>query len=239
MNHKILLIAVALTLLFSFGSTVRPAQAQVTNLTDATFTCNFMRAGGNATAPFVGVWVYDYDTGQEFFRTSPVNADGTFVVSMDFPRVADGDLLIVEVFGVTQQSNSSADIGSIWDGQMWWYYFGLCNGGDFGGPSRPVDSILVTITCDTAVYDEPGGKVVGDNKITNGQTWYVGPKPLAAPDGSKWTAVFVGSYDLGYIPARCAGQDNEVITKVAPKVVSTGGSGGIVANFTPGQGTTP
>jgi len=70
----------------------------------------------------------------------------------------------------------------------------------------PSGYVQYTITCDTPVYDAPGGSPVGENMITAGQTWYI--DPAAEGDGA-WTAVFVAGPHVGYIPTSCVGQPTE------------------------------
>lgn len=76
------------------------------------------------------------------------------------------------------------------------------------GPPVPMDSRgnqypVLTVTCDTPVYDAPGGKAVENASLSAGQTWYISPEDVAAPDGSMWRAVFVSSYTPVYIPSSC------------------------------------
>lgn len=75
----------------------------------------------------------------------------------------------------------------------------------YQGPPIPEGFVLRTITCDVAVFDTPGGQPVGDNRIIGGQTWYVNPTPVTAPDGTSWTEIFVSGTPNGYIPTRCVG----------------------------------
>lgn len=84
--------------------------------------------------------------------------------------------------------------------------FGNCD----GLPMAPPQSVPVPagfeqreITCDVAVYDQPAGSVVGSNKVTVGQHWYVNLKPVAGPDGQNWTEIFVAGKYTGFIPTAC------------------------------------
>jgi hypothetical protein len=72
----------------------------------------------------------------------------------------------------------------------------------FQGAPIPTGFVLRTITCDTPVYDTAGGKPVGDNKVTNGQTWYVNPTPVSA-NGQSWTEIFVAGYINGFVLTSC------------------------------------
>jgi hypothetical protein len=110
--------------------------------------------------------------------------------------------------------------------------------GPFSGPSVPKEFVLRTITCDVAVFDEPGGNPVGDNRIKQGQTWYVSNESVKDKNGKLWTAVFVSSFDIPYIPTECAfpGQTTKVVTKIDAST-GTGGDYGVLSqNFGPGGG---
>jgi hypothetical protein len=70
--------------------------------------------------------------------------------------------------------------------------------------SRPA---LVTILCDTAVFDVPGGVPV----VTNGQTarvlanqrFFVVGEPVADKTGRLWQAIFVSGRRHPFIPLSC------------------------------------
>jgi hypothetical protein len=71
-------------------------------------------------------------------------------------------------------------------------------------PSLPAGFVLHTISCNTPVFDSPGGVPVGDNAIKAGQTWYVNPQPITA-NGKSWTEIYVSGFQNGYIPTTCVG----------------------------------
>jgi hypothetical protein len=71
------------------------------------------------------------------------------------------------------------------------------------GPAIPSGFVLKTLTCNVAVFDAPGGKPVGSNAITSGQTWYVNPTPKKDAAGKLWTEIFVAGYSNGYVPTSC------------------------------------
>lgn len=73
------------------------------------------------------------------------------------------------------------------------------------GPGVPAGFVLVTITCDVAVYDTPAGSPVGDNAVRAGQTWFVNPESVEGDDGRQWTEIFVSSRINPYIPTACIG----------------------------------
>lgn len=77
----------------------------------------------------------------------------------------------------------------------------------FDGPPLPTNKDGTyyeqkLIICDVAVFDAPNGNAVRDNKLKNGQTWYVG-KDTEDAGGESWSPVFVSSYDKVWIPTRC------------------------------------
>jgi hypothetical protein len=75
--------------------------------------------------------------------------------------------------------------------------------GVYGGPPIPAGFVLRTITCDVAVFDSPGGRPVGSNRIKAGQTWYVKPTSTTATGGDAWTEIFVSGVPNGFIPTSC------------------------------------
>jgi hypothetical protein len=76
---------------------------------------------------------------------------------------------------------------------------------DFEGPAVPAGWVQKTITCDVAVFDQPGGNPVGSDRIKAGQVFYVNPTPKDAPDGESWSQVFVSSSPDPWIPTKCVG----------------------------------
>lgn len=76
---------------------------------------------------------------------------------------------------------------------------------EFGGPAVPAGWVQKTITCDVAVFDQPGGNPVGSDRIKAGQVFYVNPTPKDAPDGESWSQVFVSSSPSPWIPTKCVG----------------------------------
>lgn len=59
------------------------------------------------------------------------------------------------------------------------------------------------IVCDTPIYDAPGGRPIGDNRLRNGQTWFVNPVPVPDAAGRQWIGVNVSGSSLAYVPAYC------------------------------------
>jgi hypothetical protein len=70
-------------------------------------------------------------------------------------------------------------------------------------PSLPAGFVLRTITCNTPVFDSPGGVQVGANALRAGQTWYVNPTPVDGTDNQLWTEVFVSGFNNVYVPSAC------------------------------------
>jgi hypothetical protein len=54
-----------------------------------------------------------------------------------------------------------------------------------------------------AVYDQPAGSPVGENKVTTGQHWNVNLTPVKGPDGRNWTEIFVAGPNTGFVPTAC------------------------------------
>jgi hypothetical protein len=76
-----------------------------------------------------------------------------------------------------------------------------CSGGD--EPRVPAGFVQKKVICDVLVYGQPDLNFPTTAKLRNGQTWYVDPKTVTGKDKKQWYVVYVGSHDLGFIPASC------------------------------------
>jgi hypothetical protein len=107
--------------------------------------------------------------------------DGTYTGSATFPDAIVGAVVVATDYG----DSVSTSCG-------------------FGGPGIPAGFELHTISCDVAVFVEPGGSPVASGEaIRAGQTWYVNPKPVTGADGQSWTEIFVSSRINPFIPTKC------------------------------------
>ncbi len=191
MKTRLLVLGVVLALLISFGVGTPPAQANG-RISSYSIGCSRVTVSGWTDAPLPDGAVYFHiDLYAPFEHIQggnwPVDADGNFTVVVNFAAVSEGRL--VRAFG--------------WDADTVWEVFQACSDPAFQGPPIPSGFVLKTITCDVPVYDAPGGKPVGSNAITAGQTWYVNPTPVKAPNGEQWTEIFVAGYSTGFVPTRC------------------------------------
>jgi len=73
----------------------------------------------------------------------------------------------------------------------------------FAGPAVPAGFVLRVITCNTPIYNTPGGTPVGSNAILAGQSWFVNPTSVKDRRGRRWTEVFAGGYSTGFVLTRC------------------------------------
>ncbi|HRE48089.1 MAG TPA: hypothetical protein PLD47_10220 [Aggregatilineales bacterium] len=166
-------------------------------------TCNSFWAKGTATSPFVSLSTYSTYTDEEHFIILPV-VDGKFEAAFTFPELPAGTVVEFFVWGTLNLYTNTGDPG-FWDGQSFFSSYVFCTPGD-GGRSVPKGFQLRTITCDVAVFNEPGGSPVANGAaIRGGQTWFVNPTPKTAADGSSWTEIFVSGVLNGYIPTACVG----------------------------------
>lgn len=62
---------------------------------------------------------------------------------------------------------------------------------------------LLTITCNTPVYDAPAGNVVGSNSVYVGQTFFKVGDVVYDSQGIGWIAIYVGAPNYPFIPIRC------------------------------------
>jgi hypothetical protein len=100
-----------------------------------------------------------------------------------------------------------------------WQVAYLCATG--GAPPTPTPTpvgayALRLIVCDTPVYDAPGGRPIGDNRVRNGQTWFVNPVSVRDATGGLWTAVNVSGSSLAYIPSYCVGATSGPVPTATP-----------------------
>lgn len=75
----------------------------------------------------------------------------------------------------------------------------------FTGAGIPAGFVMHHIACTTPVYTEPAGVPVGNDRVLEGQTWFVDPEPVTGTDGQQWTEIFVGSFINPWIPTACVG----------------------------------
>jgi hypothetical protein len=99
-----------------------------------------------------------------FLFTGPGGGSRSFGLAVPAGTVADDTLVmrvIVDAVG-TESGSSSERTFNCTTGA-------IVSAAAFAGPPIPAGFVLRTITCDVAVYDTPGGRPVGDNKILAGQ----------------------------------------------------------------------
>jgi len=107
-----------------------------------------------------------------------------------------------------------SDAGNGLPQQLVWDLSGDCPGlptaptppaSGFTGAGIPADYVMHYIACTTPVYTEPAGVPVGNDRVLEGQTWFVAPEPVTGADGQLWTEIFVGSFINPWIPTDCVG----------------------------------
>jgi len=99
-----------------------------------------------------------------------------------------------------------SDAGNGLPQQLVYTAFGECPGLPLAPPeAEPVPGGFGQrmVVCDVAIYDEPAGQPVGDNKVTMYQNWHMNLTPVMGPDGQLWTEIFVAGPHTGYIPTAC------------------------------------
>jgi len=97
--------------------------------------------------------------------------------------------------------------------------------GFIGIPQVPTGFVQRQISCTTRLYwgADPKATVNGNNYLIQGQTWYVSSTAVKGTDGNQWTPVYVGSFDLIYVPTSCAFQ-NQTVVNAAPPTITTNNS---------------
>lgn len=172
-------------------------------------TCSSFFISGTATAPFVGVYIQNVNSGVNLIAVEnagvyndkalfPVAADGTFAVGLSFPEQPAGSMLYIDVWANTLGYTYA------WDNQAYFHADVVCDR-YVGGPPIPAGFKQHNIVCTTAVYDMPAGQPVGVDRVLAGQDWHLNPTPKLGPDGQYWTEVFVGGLRNPYIPTACVG----------------------------------
>jgi hypothetical protein len=195
--RKFVPVLIAVLLVAMLSITAAPVQA-AGRVENVVITCSsLMVVGTGAVGPLDSGIVND-DTGtiiipfySQFFPV--IDAAGGFLYEVFFPEQPEGTTIFVDVFdngtGLPLFEGSASCVPA----------------GRYIGPGRPNHFVLRTITCEVAVFDSPGGQAVRDNRIRLGQTWFINPKPVNAPDGTLWTEIYVSGVPNSYIPTTCVG----------------------------------
>jgi hypothetical protein len=193
MAHKLLTLATVFIVVSILLTNVTPAAALGT-LDSATLTCNSLTVVVHGAVDLVDSAVYNVTKdivlipifSQQF--APDINGDVSYTVT--FPAQDPTDVLYFDVFedftGFIYQAALACGIAP--------------------GRAIPDGFVLRTITCDVAVFDSPSGSPVGDNRILNGQTWYINPTPVTVSNNAlypSWTEIFVSGTTNGFIPTKC------------------------------------
>jgi hypothetical protein len=206
--RRLRILAVILVAAILFGIT-GPAFAFSYEGT-ASFTCTTFTAAGTGTTTL------DRDNtgiGAEHFQIDVTDGNGVVLYSRSFQNALGtyAGIINTTAYSVAPAANPitlrvTSLAGNNLPAFLQYVASGSCDGlpnGSFDGPGIPSGFVLKTITCNVAVYDAPGGKPVGDNAVTVGQTWYGNPKPKKDAAGKSWTGIFVAGYINGFVPTRC------------------------------------
>lgn len=214
MKRPFVVLAVVVLLVVASGA-FQPAQAAAGDYLYATYA-------GGAYCDGTGIYV-------------PMLVESSLAAPLPFTQINYIDGVAMGATGGTQAAGYLSYVGSFggsivpthsvpytyqivadFSGQFVITANGVCFGGtnvvvsidDTSENARilPAAFTLRTITCDTAVYDAPGGKALATGEaLKAGQTWYVNPTPVTAADGSSWTEFFPSGARNAYIPTSCVG----------------------------------
>jgi hypothetical protein len=205
---KARLLVPCLILALLFGMAVGPTSASISPTFSLVVTFYGASSSSCGTGGHIGFSTsVTFGGGITHTQVATVtDGNGTVLFSQSGPDFSDGTYTAYGsfTFGATPTKNPiSATI--VFDGVT---FTGSADDpclppSGFQGPPIPSGFVLKTITCNVAVYDAPGGKPVGSNAITSGQTWYVNPTPKMDAAGKSWTEVFVAGYTNGYVPTSC------------------------------------
>ena len=207
---RIVILGLIVALIAAFGFAAPHAQA-ITYGGTVSITCTDFNASGT------GPSTLDRDNtgaGQEAVRLVVTDGIGTVLYSLSFSNslgTYTAGLINTTLYTTAPAFNpiTVTEISLAGNGlaeQVDVIGTGECAGlplATYQGVPIPAGFVLRTITCDTAVFTEPVGSPVGSNAVTNGQTWYVNPVPVAGGDGQDWTEIFVAGPINGFVPTSC------------------------------------
>jgi len=189
-GHTMKKIVFVLMLLLTLSGS-HPTQAAVTNLSYSV-GCSSVYVAGTTDTKSVYIEIDNANGGVlgSAYKNDPVGAAlGSFGLLISFSQQQQGTVVLVYISDASGIVVNETPVA-------------CTNAAPYTGIAIPPGFVLRTVVCDTAIFDGIDGMAVANNKIKAGQTWFVSPKSLA---GKKlaWTAVFVGSPDLVYIPSTC------------------------------------
>lgn len=147
--RKFLLLVVILMTLFGASAMVANAEA---SLTLGSLSCNLLEANGTSTSPYTTLYIYNYDTGLEYYSILPVT-NGEWSGSVSFPEAPLGTLMYISVFGTLAPYSDFSD-PNYWDGETFW---------EIDNVPRGVEDEPVTSSCkfplpaDSVLYNVPAG----------------------------------------------------------------------------------
>lgn len=210
-RSHLLLVLVLLVGLTVFAVPARHALANA-SFSSSQVTCSSFSASGTVTTTFVAVRVWNLSKGQSeggpalidsYFNVGAPTAyfaagpGGAFSFTVNFPDQPTGDVIVARIYATNTAAFGAWDHGTFPQVRV------SCSQGNEGVPV-PAGFVLHTITCNTPVYDAPGGTPVSTDAVTAGQTWFVNPTPTSA-GGKSWTQIFLAGPNDAWIPSSCVG----------------------------------
>ncbi len=195
--NRIIKIALVVVLVFIVFGQMLPSEAAAT-ATGTYLGCDAFRVEGTTDAPYVMLSMYNLIDNISWYEIFPMSGATSFELEITYPLQDPDDLIFFTVSGMTANDRYAFDGGPAT------ILLATCTM-PMPAPTLPSDYVLRTMLCDVPVYNTPGGTPVGDGRVLAGQTFFVSPTPVDAPDGTSWTRIFVSSYINPYIPTQCVG----------------------------------
>ncbi len=196
--RRILFIIVALLFIGVFAplQIVNAEPIASLNVTNYNLGCGTISVTGTSDAPYVYVNAVNVEFSVPFTTLVPV-INGQFSFSQSFAETPAGTFTVLVL--APADGSDLQNIAIIGEA---WIAIDFCRPTEYG-PDIPAAFEMRTIICDTPIYDNPAGSLVGSAAVTTGQTFYANPVDAVAADGSHWTQIFDGAWTYPYIPSVC------------------------------------
>ncbi len=194
---SVIKVALVVVLVFIVFGQMLPTQAFAT-ASSTYLGCDVFRASGTTDAPYVMLSMYNLITNVSWYEIFPTGGATNYELEITYPLQPSTNLIFFTVSGMTANDPFAYDL------EPAVLILNTCTM-PAPAPVLPSDYVLRTMLCTVPVYNVPAGNPVGDGRVLAGQTFFVSPTPVDAPDGTSWTRIFVSSYINPYIPTQCVG----------------------------------
>ncbi len=144
-TFQVAILALILTTFFATSALLVSADASVSTINLA---CDHLTASGSSDSPYATLYVYNYDTDEEYFTVVPVSG-GTFSGTLSFPAAPNGTLFDVQVWGSLNTYSDFNDPD--------YYDYGDYYDADTNCTQGKTDACTYPLPADAVLYDVPLG----------------------------------------------------------------------------------